>query len=70
MSGSARLQELARLHGIAPDYVDIWGKRHGVADETLVALLAEFGVDATTPQAIEAAILARDFDRWHEVLPP
>jgi len=70
MSGSARLQELARLHGIAPDYVDIWGKRHGVADETLVALLAEFGIDAATPQAIEAAILARDFDRWHEVLPP
>jgi malto-oligosyltrehalose synthase/4-alpha-glucanotransferase len=64
------LAELARLHGIAPDYTDIWGKRHGVADETLVALLAEFGVDATTPQAIDTAIRAHESHRRSEILPP
>lgn len=69
MSGAGRLAELAHLHGIAPDYTDIWGKRHAVADGTLVALLGEFGIDAATPGAVEAAIRAHASDRWREILP-
>ena len=39
------LDRLCELTGIAPDYSDIWGKRHPVSDETRVALLAAMGVD-------------------------
>jgi (1->4)-alpha-D-glucan 1-alpha-D-glucosylmutase len=67
---SARLAELARLHGIAPDYFDIWGNRHAVPEATLVALLAEFGLEAGNPQAVETALAASATARWHECLPP
>jgi (1->4)-alpha-D-glucan 1-alpha-D-glucosylmutase len=65
-----RLAELARLHGIAPEYVDIWGNRHTVADTTLVALLAEFGIDAGRPAAVEAALATAAASRWRELAPP
>ncbi|MCZ7563474.1 MAG: malto-oligosyltrehalose synthase [Burkholderiales bacterium] len=70
MSGPARLAELARAHGIAPDYFDIWGTRHAVPDATLVALLGAFGVAAGDAQAVEAALAASARARWLEVLPP
>ncbi len=70
MSGAGGPAALARLHGIASDYTDIWGKRHDVADATLVALLAEFGVHAATPEAVEAALRAHESDRWRAILPP
>jgi len=66
---TAALRELARLHGIAPDYYDIWGKRHDVSDATLAALLAEFGVDAGSEPVARAAIQACELDRWREILP-
>jgi malto-oligosyltrehalose synthase/4-alpha-glucanotransferase len=69
MSGRGGLAELARLHGIAPDYTDIWGTRHVVTDETLVALLAEFGVAAASPQAIDIAIHTHESERWRQILP-
>ena len=70
MSSAEALRDLARLHGIAPDYYDIWGKRHDVPDATLVALLAEFGIDATTAEAIDSAVRAHAVGRWREMLPP
>jgi len=64
------LVRLAMLHGIAPDYYDIWGKRHEVSDASLSALLGAIGIQADTPQAIEAALAAAERERWKEVLPP
>ncbi len=69
MSSSEGLSELCRKHGIAPDYTDIWGNRHAAPDDTRVALLAEFGVNATTPQAVDAANRAHESNRWREILP-
>jgi len=70
VSDLERLAELARAHGIAPDYVDIWGKRHAVPEATLAALLGEFGLPAGDPQAVEAALAASGAARWRERLPP
>jgi len=70
MSDRARLAELARLHGIAPDYFDIWGRRHVVPEATLVALLAEFGLEAGDPQSVECALATSASARWRERLPP
>jgi malto-oligosyltrehalose synthase/4-alpha-glucanotransferase len=70
MSAAPALKDLARLQGIAPDYHDIWGKRHDVPHATLAALLAEFGVDAATPQAVDDALREHARGRWREILPP
>jgi malto-oligosyltrehalose synthase/4-alpha-glucanotransferase len=70
MSGARALKDLARLHGIAPEYHDIWGKRHEVPDATLVALLTEFGIDAATRAAVDGALREHARGRWREILPP
>ncbi len=66
----AALERLSRRFGIAPDYHDMWGVRHDVADENLVALLAAFDVDASSDAAIAAAEHAAEAATWHEALPP
>ena len=38
------LDALCRLHGIAAEYQDIWGKTHRASDETRIALLGSLGV--------------------------
>ena len=64
------LNRLCAHFGIATDYHDIWGKRHAVTDENLTALLAEFGVDAGTPERIEAAAREVHEQAWRRPLPP
>ncbi|MGP1677459.1 MAG: 4-alpha-glucanotransferase, partial [Burkholderiales bacterium] len=64
------LQRLGRIHAIAPDYYDIWGKRHEVPDASLVALLAALGVRAGTPQEVADSIRLAEVQRWRAVLPP
>ena len=66
----AALERLCRRHGIATEYDDVWGTRHGVPDATLIALLAAFDVDATSGAAVAAADRAADEAHWHEALPP
>jgi (1->4)-alpha-D-glucan 1-alpha-D-glucosylmutase len=66
----AALERLSRRFGIAPDYHDMWGVRHVVADENLVALLAAFDVDASSDAAIAAAEHAAEAATWREALPP
>ncbi|MCC6611095.1 MAG: malto-oligosyltrehalose synthase [Burkholderiales bacterium] len=70
MSDPARLAELVRLHGIAPDYFDIWGNRHAVPEATLLPLLAAFGLEIGETQSLEAALAASATARWREILPP
>ncbi len=36
---SDALLRLAQAHGIAPSYLDVWGKQHRVSERTLRALL-------------------------------
>jgi hypothetical protein len=46
------LRQIAATHGIAPDYEDVFGKRHAVSDATLRAILAAMHVDATSERAL------------------
>ena len=66
----AALERLCARYGIAPEYNDIWGKRHAVPDANLIALLAEFEVDASSPERIEAAAREAHAAEWREALPP
>ena len=66
-------ESLARLcaqHGIATFYHDIWGTRHDVPEAGLVALLAQFGVDASTPERAASSESQALAARWHECLAP
>lgn len=64
------LRRLCALFGIATEHHDIRGMRHTVPDASLVALLAQFDVDASTPDCIAAAERAVLADTWREALPP
>jgi (1->4)-alpha-D-glucan 1-alpha-D-glucosylmutase len=64
------LHELARSHGIALNYRDIWGVVHEASPDTLVALLGAMHVDAHNADAIEAALRARASAQNRQVLPP
>ncbi|OSZ56259.1 hypothetical protein OQI_33975, partial [Streptomyces pharetrae CZA14] len=62
----AALRELARAHGVSTEYVTDRGDRVTVAADTLVAVLASCGVDASTPDAARRALAVRraaDTDR-------
>ncbi|MEO5881009.1 MAG: malto-oligosyltrehalose synthase [Caldimonas sp.] len=64
------LERLCRRFGIAIDYHDIWGARHAAPDANLIALLAAFDVDATSPAKVFAAASAAEVESWREALPP
>ncbi len=49
------LERLAGRHGVLMSYHDIWGHRHEAADATLIALLAELGVDASSAESAAAS---------------
>jgi len=66
---ASTLAQLCAVYGIASDYHDIWGNRIAVAPDNLVALLAEFGIDASTPERIAAAFVDAQAAAWHEALP-
>lgn len=66
----AALERLCVRFGVAPEYDDIWGARHTVPDASLVALLAEFEIDASTPERIVEAERAALVAACSEVLPP
>jgi (1->4)-alpha-D-glucan 1-alpha-D-glucosylmutase len=64
------LQRLCGHHGIATDYLDVWGQRQEVEDESLVGLLAAFGVDATSPASTQRAWEEAQAAEWQSPLPP
>jgi (1->4)-alpha-D-glucan 1-alpha-D-glucosylmutase len=66
----SRLEQLAALYGIAIEFDDVSGQRRVASDATLIALLAEFDVDASTPEHVEAAWHAALAAGWREPLPP
>ncbi len=64
------LGELARRYGVATEYEDWTGRRVGVPESTLTAVLAALGVPATTEDERAAALDAHDRANWSRVLPP
>ncbi|HEY2816960.1 MAG TPA: 4-alpha-glucanotransferase [Casimicrobiaceae bacterium] len=65
---SDKLQRLVRLHGIEATYHDIWGTSHRVSDDTLRAVLAAMGVDASNDTARDDALRAAMRRRWRRVM--
>jgi len=64
------LERLCAIHGIAPDFYDIWGQRHQVSGANLRALLDALGVRAGTAHEVEAAVNAAELERLRCALPP
>ncbi|MEU4683963.1 4-alpha-glucanotransferase [Streptomyces xinghaiensis] len=65
--GRARL---AALHGVATSYEPSPGRTLRVPEDTVVAVLAALGVDASTPQAVRAALDRRERAERERLLPP
>jgi 4-alpha-glucanotransferase len=64
------LAELAAEYGISTEYWDWKGGLARTPDETLVAILGAFDVDATDADKARAALDERRNSRWLRTLPP
>ncbi|MFN8193186.1 MAG: 4-alpha-glucanotransferase [Nocardioidaceae bacterium] len=63
------LEELAHRYGLSTDYWDWQGRHVPVPIATATAVLAAFGVDATTDESVRAALSAVDQAAWRRMLP-
>src|SRR4051794_28761976 len=64
------LRRLAEAYDIATEYWD-WQNRHVVVDTaTVQAVLRALDVDASTPDAVAHALVAREQEPWTRMLPP
>jgi 4-alpha-glucanotransferase len=64
------LLELAGRFGISTAYEDWSGRRVGVPESTVIAVLAALGVDAAEEAHRNAALAAHDRAHWSRALPP
>ncbi|MFD6419964.1 4-alpha-glucanotransferase [Streptomyces sp. NPDC060194] len=68
--GSAPLDRLAALHGVATSYSPAPGEQIRSSHTAIVAVLASLGVDATTPVAVSAALERAETEARTRLLPP
>ncbi|MFS4093099.1 4-alpha-glucanotransferase [Streptomyces sp. AF1A] len=64
------LSRLAQLHGVATSYSPAPGRTVPVPASAVAAALAALGVDAGTPDAVRAALAARERELRERLLPP
>lgn len=64
------LSRLAALHGVATSYSPSPDRTVAASDGAVVATLAALGVDASTPEAVDAALAARERQLSERLLPP
>jgi 4-alpha-glucanotransferase len=67
---TAAQRELARLHGVAVEYVNWYGESVSVAADTVLAVLASLGIDAHTPDTADTALRAYQRQQSLRALPP
>jgi 4-alpha-glucanotransferase len=67
---SEALVRLASAHGVVPDHWDFHGNHRRASAETLTAVLAALGVDASSPERIDLALQFAEDQPWRRVLPP
>ncbi|MCX4974444.1 4-alpha-glucanotransferase [Streptomyces sp. NBC_00620] len=67
---STPLSRLAGLHGVATSYSPSQDRTVASSDAAVVAVLAALGVDASTPEAIGAALASREAETRDRLLPP
>lgn len=65
-----KLAALARAHGVATWYRDGERRRVDIEPSVVVAVLAQLGVDASTPQAIRQELAKREEAERRQLLPP
>ncbi|KOV81354.1 4-alpha-glucanotransferase [Streptomyces sp. NRRL WC-3618] len=58
------------MHGVAPSFNPSPDRTVDASDSALVAVLAALGVDATTPDAVRAALATRERELAARLLPP
>ncbi|WRZ92882.1 4-alpha-glucanotransferase [Streptomyces sp. NBC_01007] len=64
------LSRLAELHGVAPFHNPSPDRTVAAPDTALVAILAALGVDASTPDAVRAALALHEAETAGQLLPP
>ncbi len=64
------LVALASAYGVATEFWDQGGAHQVVSEETVVAVLAALGVDASSPASVAAAAEDRRMREWRRTLPP
>lgn len=64
------LAQLADAYGISTQFWDWKGRSVDVGDETVIGILAGMEVDASTPEAAQAALDDLDARPWRRALPP
>ncbi|MEA5651599.1 MAG: 4-alpha-glucanotransferase [Cutibacterium granulosum] len=64
------LGELADRFGISTQFYDWRGRHTQVGEQTVIVILAEFGVDASTPERARAAAQRVRDDHWRRIVQP
>lgn len=64
------LIRLAEQFGIAREFWDWKGRHVSIPAETIIAVLKAFDVDASTPEAADAALERLEDERWRRALAP
>ena len=64
------LGELADRFGISTQFYDWKGRHTQVGEQTVIAILAEFGVDASAPDRARAAAQRVRDDHWRRIVQP
>lgn len=64
------VRRLADAYGVATEYWDQAGTLVQVGESTVQAVLAALGLDASTPEAIEAALEEKRLRDWRRMLSP
>lgn len=67
---SPELARLAQAYGVATEYFDQSGALRHIGAQTLVCVLAAFGVDAADDQRCAAALAEHRLAHWRRMLPP
>ncbi|MFC0583032.1 4-alpha-glucanotransferase [Micrococcoides hystricis] len=63
------LRQLAQAHAIGTDYVAFDGQPRDISDESLMAILAAMGVDASDEQAQQHALQQAEAAPWRRTVP-
>lgn len=64
------LEQLARAHGVATAYENWAGQPVEVSGSAVASALSALGVDASTPEAVTAALAHVEAAPWSRLLPP
>ncbi len=70
MSDESSLYTLAELLGIATEFWDWKGRHTQVSQQTMIAVMAAMGVDASSAEKADAAIVEHHLKPWRRGLPP